>query len=250
MKQKINKVFEVQHLQKKYKKKTVVNDLSFSGYKGEIVGFLGPNGAGKTTTIKMMTGLTSKTSGSVTIGGYDLDADFEKAIASVGDIVETPYLYEQLSGIDNLKLFAKAKHVDGAQLNKMINLTKLGDCLNDKVKNYSLGMKQRLGIAVALIANPTLLILDEPTNGLDPIAIRDLREFFKTLAHEEGVCILISSHLLWEMEKLCDRVIIINQGHFIGETSIATILEEGINLEDYYIHCVQQLHEKGGEPTC
>lgn len=232
-------VFDINQLSKLYKKKVAVENLSFNGYAGEIVGFLGPNGAGKTTTIKMMTGLIGKSSGRVMICGHDLDESFEQAIACVGAIVETPYLYEHLSGLDNLKLFAKAKQADEAQLQKMINLTKLESRLKDKVKTYSLGMKQRLGIAVALMGNPPLLILDEPTNGLDPVAIRELRDFLKELAHEQGVCLLISSHMLWEMEKLCDRVVIINNGKLIGEVSIQHLKAEDGNLEDYYIQCIK-----------
>lgn len=240
-------IFEVKNLSKKYKDKFAVKQISFSGKVGEIVGFLGPNGAGKTTTIKMMTGLSSKTSGSVFICGYDIDNEFEKAISCVGSIVETPSLYEYMSGEDNLEVFAKAKMVSYEQTLKIIELTGLRERLKDKVKTYSLGMKQRLAIGVALLANPPLLILDEPTNGLDPIAIRELRRFLKNLSHEQGVCLLISSHMLWEMEKLCDRVVIINNGEFIGEVDINKLTDKNINLEDYYVYCVQSSDKEVGE---
>lgn len=235
-----SEVFKITNLTKKYGKKLIVDNLSFSGKAGEIIGFLGPNGAGKTTTIKMMTGLSSITAGAVKICGHDIQKDFEKAVACVGAVVETPYLYEQISGMENLRIFCEAKHADAQQLEKMIALTDLGDRLKDKVKNYSLGMKQRLGIAVALMANPPLLILDEPTNGLDPLAIKDLRTFLKDLAHKESVCVFISSHMLWEMEKLCDRVIIIDNGAFIGDADIGKLSAEGSNLEDFYVACVEQ----------
>lgn len=235
-------VFAIENLTKKYKKKTAVADLSFSGQAGKIIGFLGPNGAGKTTTLKMMTGLCSITSGRVTICGYDIKKDFEKAAACIGAVVETPYLYEQMTGWDNLSVFASAKKATRDQRIEMEVLTGLGERLGDKVKNYSLGMKQRLGIAVAMLAGPPLLILDEPTNGLDPIAIRELRVFLKKLAHEEGVCVFISSHMLWEMEKLCDHVIIIDNGRFLGETDMEALGD--INLEDYYVECVKKLSEK------
>ena len=240
-------VFEAQGLTKYYGKKKVVSNLSFCGHQGEVVGFLGPNGAGKTTTIKMMIGLTSISSGSVSICGYEVSNDFEKAVACAGAVVETPYLYENLSGMDNLKLFCKAKKATEQQLQKMIELTQLGERLKDKVKGYSLGMKQRLGVAVALMGNPPLLILDEPTNGLDPIAIRKLRQFLKNLAHEQSVCVLISSHMLWEMEKLCDRVIIIDNGTLIGEANIDSLAEHKMNLEDYYVSLVEGTQTQGGD---
>lgn len=246
IKKETNIIFEVKGLSKKYKKKLAVNNISFSGKNGEIVGFLGPNGAGKTTTIKMMTGLIHKSSGKVNICNYDLDNNFEDAISKIGAIVEIPYLYEQISGEDNLNIFAEAKKVSKKQVEKISNLTGLKDRLKDKVKNYSLGMKQRLGIGVALLANPPLLILDEPTNGLDPIAIRELREFIKKLSHENGVCVLISSHMLWEMEKLCDRVIIINDGKLIGEIDIQKLDTLEMNLEDYYISCINKLNDEEG----
>ena len=168
-KQKNNYVFEVQNLSKRYKKKLVVDSLSFNGRKGEIVGFLGPNGAGKTTTIRMLTGLTKMTSGSIHICGHSISQEYEKAIANVGAIVETPYLYEDMTGENNLRLFAVAKKVGTEQLSKIKEITGLNERLKDKVKEYSLGMRQRLGIGVALLSNPPFLVLDEPTNGLDPI---------------------------------------------------------------------------------
>lgn len=239
------RIFEVSQLTKKYGKKTVVQNLSFVGNAGEIIGFLGPNGAGKTTTIKMMTGLATMSCGTVTICGHDIVKDFEQAVRCVGAVVETPYLYEQFSGQENLRLFCQAKGADASQLTEMMELTGLGDRLKDPVKAYSLGMKQRLGVAVALLGSPKLLILDEPTNGLDPIAIRELRAFLKELAHQRKVCVFISSHMLWEMEKLCDRVIIIDQGSFIGEANLQALQETGMNLEDYYVACVEKLTEKG-----
>lgn len=234
------KVFSVTDLTKIYKKRKVVKGVSFCGYEGEILGFLGPNGAGKTTTIRMMTGLIAKSEGSVFIRGFDISTQFEQAIRHVGAIVETPSLYESMTGKQNLAFFASAKSATKEQLEKMIELTGLGERLGEPVKGYSLGMKQRLAIGVALLAGPALLILDEPTNGLDPVAIRDLRLFLQKLSHEEGVCVFISSHMLWEMEKLCDRVLILTDGAIIGETQIAKLKEEGKNLEEYYIEMIEQ----------
>lgn len=238
--------FEVRGLTKRYGKKIAVDQLSFHGSMGEIIGFLGPNGAGKTTTIKMMTGLASISSGSVTICGHDIQTDFEQAVSCIGAVVETPYLYEQMTGLENLQLFARAKGADKQQLERMMALTGLGDRLKEPVKRYSLGMKQRLGIGVALLGDPKLLILDEPTNGLDPIAIRQLRAFLKDLAHGQQVCVFLSSHMLWEMEKLCDRVIILDGGKFIGEADIRRLEREHLNLEDFYVQCVETLDTQGG----
>lgn len=187
----------------------------------------------------MMTGLVHADAGTVQINGYDISKQFEKAISGVGAIVEIPYLYEHLTGEENLSIFAGAKGVE-EEIPFWIEQTELGTRIKDKVSGYSLGMKQRLGIAVALLGKPSLLILDEPTNGLDPIAIRNLRTFLKKLSHEEGICILISSHMLWEMEKLCDRVLIITNGTIIGEVEIETLKEQGNNLEDYYVSCVEE----------
>lgn len=233
-------VFSVTNLTKIYKKRTIVKGISFCGYKGEILGFLGPNGAGKTTTIRMMTGLIAKNEGTVLIRGFDISTQFEEAIRHTGAIVETPSLYENMTGKQNLIFFANAKGAGKEQLEKMIDLTGLGKRLDDKVKGYSLGMKQRLAIGAALLASPSLLILDEPTNGLDPVAIRDLRLFLQKLSHEDGVCVFISSHMLWEMEKLCDRVLILTDGAIIGEADIEKIQKEGKNLEEYYIKMIEE----------
>ncbi|MDO5560880.1 MAG: ABC transporter ATP-binding protein [Oscillospiraceae bacterium] len=240
-------VFEVTGLTKKYKKHTAVNNLSFSGYNGEIIGFLGPNGAGKTTTIKMMTGLVQITDGSVNICGSDIQKSYEKAASHTGAVIENPGLYQNISGQRNLSLFAMVKKTPVNMLEEVKLLTGLGDRLKDKVRTYSLGMKQRLGIGIALLGSPQLLILDEPTNGLDPIAIRDLRLFLKKLAHEKNVCVLVSSHMLLEMEKLCDRVVIINDGNMIGETSVENLRDSNTDLEDYYVSCVESIKNSEGE---
>lgn len=239
----MNKVFEVSHLKKQIKKNVIIENLSFYGKTGEVLGFLGPNGAGKTTTIKMMTGLIKRNEGKVKIQDYDLDREFERAIECVGAIVETPYMYEHLSGQENIEIFAKAKQATQEQIQAMLELTGLNEQLKDKVKNYSLGMKQRIGIAIALLKQPPLLILDEPTNGLDPLAIKELRLLLQKLAHENKTCVLVSSHMLWEMEQLCDRVIIIQKGKIIGETEIDELKQTKTSLEDYYISCVMHTDE-------
>lgn len=206
-------ILDVNNLSKKFKNFTAVDNISFQLHSGEILGFLGPNGAGKTTTIKMITGLVKSNSGSITINGYDINKDFEDAMSNVGAIVETPHLYENMTGYENIKFFSNlCKNATKEHIEECIKLSGLKNRLNDKVKNYSLGMKQRLGLTIALLNNPKLLILDEPTNGLDPIGIKVLREFLKDLAHNKNLSILVSSHILTEMELLCDKVLIITNG--------------------------------------
>ena len=206
-------ILDVNNLSKKFKNFTAVDNISFQLHSGEILGFLGPNGAGKTTTIKMITGLVKSNSGSITINGYDINKDFEDAMSNVGAIVETPHLYENMTGYENIKFFSNlCKNATKEHIEECIKLSGLKNRLNDKVKNYSLGMKQRLGLTIALLNNPKMLILDEPTNGLDPIGIKVLREFLKDLAHNKNLSILVSSHILTEMELLCDKVLIITNG--------------------------------------
>ncbi|MGY3777849.1 ABC transporter ATP-binding protein [Isobaculum melis] len=206
-------ILEAKHLTKTMKTTNIVEDCTISVAKGEILGLLGPNGAGKTTIIRMITGLISKSQGEVWINGYDLDQSFEKAIGHVGAIIENPEFYKYLSGWENLKQFARMsrKNITDDDLNKMVEMVHLTDAIHHKVKTYSLGMRQRLGIAQALMHEPTLLILDEPLNGLDPEGMRDFRQLMRDVA-DKGTAILISSHLLSEMEMIADRVVIIEKG--------------------------------------
>ena len=206
-------ILRVKNLTKKYGNRTAVDNVSFDVFEGEIFGFLGPNGAGKTTTLKMITGLAKPTSGNVLICGYPLKTQYEKAIQNLGGVIETPAMYNNFSGLDNLKYFASLyKNVSITRINEVAKIVGLSDRIKDKVKTYSLGMKQRLGIAQALLHSPKLLILDEPTNGLDPTGIIEMRKFLKKIAIKEGIAILISSHNLAEMELMCDSIGIINNG--------------------------------------
>lgn len=206
-------------LTKKIGEKTIVAGVSFEIAPGEVFGFLGPNGAGKTTTIRMLVGLIRPTTGQVTICGHDVEREFEQAMRNVGCIVETPDLYRFMSGRENLEHFARMRRgVGEADIARVAELAMLSHRLEDKVRTYSLGMRQRLGIAVALLSRPKLLILDEPANGLDPAGIREMRNLLRRLSSEEGLAVFVSSHLLAEVELMCDRVAIIHRGTIL-ETS-------------------------------
>lgn len=205
-------VLEVKGLKKVIGKREIIKDLNFSVKEGEIYGFLGPNGAGKTTTIRMLVGLILPTAGEVKICGENLKNNKEKALKDVGAVVENPELYKYLSGRENLMQIARIRGVSKEEVQDLIKLVGLEARINDKVKKYSLGMKQRLGLAAALIGNPKLLILDEPTNGLDPSGIIDFRKIVKQAAKERGMAVFVSSHILSEVQQLCDRVAFINNG--------------------------------------
>ncbi|NLT98346.1 MAG: ABC transporter ATP-binding protein [Christensenellaceae bacterium] len=219
-------LLKIENLTKVIKNKKILDNISLTVNSGEIVGFLGPNGAGKTTTIKTIMGLFTITSGRITICGHDIVTDFENAMKNIGGIVENPDLYKRMTGRQNLEYFA-ALHggVKKEHIAEVVSLVKMSQRIDDKVKNYSLGMRQRVGIAQALLHRPRLLVLDEPTNGLDPIGIKELRDLLKYLAHKAGGGVFISSHLLSEMELMCDRIYIIDNGVIIGEKTIDQVQE-------------------------
>ncbi len=220
-------ILKIENLTKIIGNRTIVSDISIELKAGEIFGFLGPNGAGKSTTIKMIVGLSKITEGTIIVGGCSVSEDFKAAMNNIGCIVENPDMYEYMSGRDNLRIFAKMyRNVDEKRINEVIEIVDLDRAINHKVKTYSLGMKQRLGIAQALLHRPRLLILDEPTNGLDPAGIKELRELLRKLSIETGLTLFISSHILNEMQQMCDRVGIINEGKMI---TIKTV-EELVNL--------------------
>ncbi|ARU61257.1 bacitracin ABC transporter ATP-binding protein [Tumebacillus avium] len=220
-------VVQIRNLTKKVGKKTLVQGLTFDIPQGEVFGFLGPNGAGKTTTIRMITGLMKMTEGQVLINGKDVEKEFEAAMTQVGAIVENPEMYKFLSGYDNLVHFARMnKNVAPGRIDEVIKLVGMENRINDKVKTYSLGMRQRLGLAQALLHKPTVLILDEPTNGLDPAGIRELRDHLRMLAKEEGLSVIVSSHLLTEMELMCDRIAVIQNGKLIDVKPVREMVGE------------------------
>lgn len=228
---KSNKMLEIINVSKFFGKFNAIKDINLTVYSGEVFGFLGPNGAGKSTTIKMITGLLPIDKGDILINNNSINTNFEEAIKNVGAIVETPDLYDYLSGYDNLKLIARLYKVNDENLNEIVEIIGLKSKIKEKVKKYSLGMKQRLGLGVALIRQPKLLILDEPTNGLDPEGIHKFRDILKDLAHNKGVCVFVSSHLLSEMQLMCDRVAIINKGQIIKVEKTNEIVDTNITLD-------------------
>ena len=223
----MKKLLECQNLCKSFGKKQILKNVSFEIDEGDILAFIGPNGSGKTTTIKLILGLQSIDEGKVIINGYDIKKDFVKAISNVGAIVENPDTYMYLTGWQNLKLIANMyKGITNEKIMEIVKLVDLEQRINDKVSKYSLGMRQRLGIARALINNPNILILDEPTNGLDPEGIKDLRILLKKLAIE-GLGILISSHNLAELESFCNKVLIIDEGTIIETSEVKEFKNNG-----------------------
>ena len=223
-------------LEKKVKDKILVQDISFSVNQGEVVGLVGPNGAGKTTIIKLILGLVKITKGNVYINGLDIEKNFVKAIEKVGAIVENPDLYMYLSGYDNLKITANNyKNISKERINEVIKIVGLENRIKDKVSTYSLGMRQRLGIAEAIINNPQLLILDEPTNGLDVEGIIEIRNLIKDLS-KKGIAILVSTHNLSEIGNICSRIIAVKNGKIVEDSDIDNFTDGGrLSLEDAFI---------------
>ncbi|AVP61241.1 ABC transporter ATP-binding protein [Clostridium sporogenes] len=222
-------VLQVENIHKKIGKREIIKDVSFSVKEGEIFGFLGPNGAGKTTTIRMMVGLIAPTKGRIKIMGHDIQKERIKSLKNVGCIVENPDMYNDLTGMQNLKYYADLYgDITKERINEVAELVGLKDRINDKVKKYSLGMKQRLGLGQAILSNPKLLILDEPTNGLDPIGMHEFREIVKDIAKKNNSAVFISSHILSEIEQMCDHFAIINKGSI---KTIQAVSEESSNIE-------------------
>lgn len=209
-------VLSVDGVRKKIGRKWIIDHVTFDVKEGEIFGFLGPNGAGKTTTIRMLVDLIRPSEGRIMVCGYNVNRNPEKALQYVGSIVENPEVYTYLTGWENLQHFARMQPgVDNERISEVVDIVRLDRRIHDKVSTYSLGMRQRLGIAQALLGRPRLLILDEPTNGLDPKGIKELREFIRKLA-DEGMAVFVSSHLLSEIQLLCDRVAIISKGRVLA----------------------------------
>ena len=219
-------VLEVKDVKKHIGKREIIKGISFSVKEGEIFGFLGPNGAGKTTTIRMLVGLIEPTEGSISIMGHNIKSERELALEKVGAVVESPELYGYLSGMENLMQIARNRKVPKSDVDEIVELVGLKDRIGDTVRKYSLGMKQRLGLAVALLTKPKLLILDEPTNGLDPSGILDFRDIVKKIARETKTSVFVSSHILGEVQQLCDTVAFTNGGIIKSVESVKSDIEK------------------------
>ncbi|MCX7748363.1 MAG: ABC transporter ATP-binding protein [Clostridia bacterium] len=220
-------VLELINLKKSIKGREIIKGLNLTLNSSQVYGFLGPNGAGKTTTLRMIVGLIRPTSGSVNICGYSISKNYVKAISNIGCIIENPEMYKFLSGLDNLQMIqVMEKNISNARVDEVIEFVGLKNRVKDKVATYSLGMKQRLGIAQAILKKPRLLILDEPTNGLDPAGINEFRKLVRHLAAEENMTVFVSSHLLSEVQMMCDQVAIIKQGLIVKTADIKEFTRE------------------------
>lgn len=235
----MEKILEVKSVDKKYKNGRGVENISFDIYEGEVVGLLGPNGSGKTTIMKAITSLIRVNKGSVVICKNSLDEDFEEAIRNVGCIIEIPALISNMTCYENLKIVSRYYDgIDKSRIDEVLNIVGLSDYKDEKVRNFSLGMKQKLAIAMAIYQSPKLVILDEPANGLDIEASSELRKIILKLAGEFMISFLVSSHLIHEVELICDRILIINNGRIVDSCMVDEIKGKGLTLENYYMEKV------------
>lgn len=218
-------VLEIKNLHKTLGRTEIIKGINLSMEQGEIFGLLGPNASGKTTTIKMLVGMIEPTDGEITICGYNISEDREKALKNIGAMVGNPEFYEYLLGIDNLMQIARIRGTSKKEVQELIKLLNLEKLINTKVSKYSLGMKQRLALVIALMGNPKLLILDEPTNGLDQNGLLEFRDILKNISTQKQISIFISSHILGEIQNLCDKVAFINEGEI---QSIEKIDSKGV----------------------
>lgn len=220
-----NRSIEIRGLAKVFGRRPAVDGLSLSVEPGQTFGFLGPNGAGKSTTIRMMLGLVAPTAGEVYLHGFCARTDRLKALSSVGAMVEVPAFYQFLSGRENVRLFGKlSRNLSDSDVDQALDMVGMLGRARDKVKAYSHGMKQRLGIAVALVSKPDLVILDEPTNGLDPEGVREVRQLIRRLAQDLNMTVFLSSHLLNEVQQTCSHVGIISQGRLVAQGAVSDLL--------------------------
>lgn len=229
-------VLEVKNLTKKFGKRVILDQVSVTLEEGEVVGLVGPNGAGKSTFIKSILGLYNIDEGDVKICGFDVYKQHRDALSKVGCIVENPDMYQNISGRKNLKICTLMNDLPkNTDIDSVVHLVRMESRIDDKVKTYSLGMKQRLGLASALLNHPKLLILDEPINGLDPQGIMELRQIVRDLSKKDKMTVLISSHILAEIEQMCDRIIMIDQGKIVDSFTMDEIRAKNISLEEEYL---------------
>ncbi len=243
------KVLELKGVEKKFQKKVILKDISMTIYEGEIVGLVGPNGAGKTTLLKSILNLYSISKGEVFVMGRNMQQNFEEAISQIGSLIDGPSSYSDLTGMENIKVVALMNHMKDLGDSKiLVEKLKLNHVIHKKVKTYSLGMKQRLGLVLALMKKPKILLLDEPMNGLDPLGIKELRELLKEISQKEKISILMSSHILSEMENVCDRIIILDNGYIIDDIEMEEIQNQEKTLEEEFFTLTSGSHHQiGGE---
>lgn len=233
-------ILSVQSLCKLYKNGRGIKNITFDVKKGDVVGLLGPNGSGKTTTMKVILGLCHADSGSFEMFGMKSEDDFERIMARTGALIEAPSIYEYLSAEQNLRIAARFyENIDDARIDKVLEIVRLDKYRHDKAGRFSLGMKQRLGIALALLSDPELIVLDEPANGLDIEGMVEIREIIGALA-EKGITFLISSHLSSEIEKTCNKVAVIHEGEMVSFCTMEQALEFNPTLEDYFLSVVKE----------
>ncbi|MBE6033071.1 MAG: ATP-binding cassette domain-containing protein [Clostridiales bacterium] len=236
----MEKILEVNQLTKLYKNGRGVKNINFSMEKGDVVGLLGPNGSGKTTIMKTIMGLTHGSEKSVTIFGNDVEMDVETTLKKVGGLIERPAIFENMTARDNLKMMARYyPHVDNARIDHVLEVVRISKYQKEKCGRFSLGMKQRLGLALAILSEPELVILDEPTNGLDIEGTVEIREIVKRMAEEKGTSFLIASHLAPEIEKTCNKVAIVHEGELLSFETMEEALRLNPTLEDYFLSKVK-----------
>ena len=236
----MDKILEVNQLTKLYRNGRGISRLSLTLERGDVVGLLGPNGSGKTTAMKAIVGLNHESSGSVRIFGYDIETEYEKAMEKVGCLIEAPAIYEFLTAYANLKLMSRYHPgISKDRIDEILSIVRLDRYKKDKAGRFSLGMKQRLGLAMALLSEPELIILDEPANGLDIEGIIEVREIILKLSKEKGVTFLISSHIASEIEKTCNKVAILHEGEMLSFDTMEDALKLNPTLEDYFLEKVR-----------
>ncbi len=234
-------VLEINNLTKLYKNNRGVRNITFNVCKGDVIGLLGPNGSGKTTIMKTVVGLCRATEGEVKIFGMDINDNFEKCIGRMGALIEAPAIFENLTARKNLKLMSRFyTNVNDDRIEYVLKLVHLDKYRNDKTGKFSLGMKQRLGLALALLSEPELIVLDEPTNGLDIEGMVEIREIITRLAEEKGITFLIASHHAPEIEKTCNKVAVIHDGEMADFVTMEEALRLNPTLEDYFLSVVKE----------